>query len=87
MVSLLNCSKLLKSTEHFYSDSSTQFGSQWAEPNIRGEWNESLDKVQTCAELAVLLTKLDDGMCIPNFPGLPPHQQRFKIMHFKFWPS
>jgi len=35
----------------------------------------------------VLLTNLDDGMCIPNFPGLPPHQQRFKIMHFKFWPS
>lgn len=45
LVSLLNCSKLLKSTEHFYSDSSTQFGSQWAEPNVRSEWNESLDKV------------------------------------------
>jgi len=42
MVSLSNCSKLLKSTEHFYSDSSTQFGSQWAEPNVRGEWNQTL---------------------------------------------
>jgi hypothetical protein len=45
MVSLQNCSKLLKSTEGFYSDSSTQFGSQWAVPEVRTEWNESIDKV------------------------------------------
>lgn len=26
-------------------------------------------------------------MCVPNYPGVAPHTQRFKIMHFKFWPS
>jgi len=43
MVSLANCSKLLKSTENFYSESSTQFGSQWGEPAATLEWNKTLD--------------------------------------------
>lgn len=45
MVSLANCSKLLSSTENFYSDSSKQFGSEWAEASVRADWNKSLKEV------------------------------------------
>lgn len=91
LVSLAHAKKLLFNTETFYTDSSTRFSREWAKDETRGDWKASVGIVESCCDLSDLLTKLDDGMSLPNMLAKEGPQrggsQYFRLMHFKFWPN
>ena len=67
IVSIDDCKKLIRAVEKYYTDCGKQFSREWADEPVRLAWHEAVNEVDTCEDLAVLLTKLDDGMSIPNF--------------------
>jgi hypothetical protein len=88
---LVHAKKLLQNTETYYTDSSTYFSREWAKPEDRVIWKNDLSEAENCAGLSTLLTKLDDGMSLPNMLAKEGPQrggsQYFRTMHFKFWPA
>jgi len=91
LVSMAHARKLLLNTETFYTDSSTQFSREWAKPEVREAWQQEVGEAADCVPLSALLTKLDDGMSLPNMLAKEGPQrggsQYFRLMHFKFWPA